>query len=102
MSEPQIRASVESLEAFAQARVPEEPPPPPPPLKGISWRGSGATAEMDELIHQGLVVSGLATRLTARGCFVVPSSESTTEAKIESIKTALRELGLSEETTDAP
>ena len=29
--------------------------------------------------------------------FVVPASDATTEAKIEAIKTALRELGLSED-----
>lgn len=43
-------------------------------------------------------VLALAHQLESR--LVVPPSDATTEAKIEGIRTALRELGLSEETGD--
>jgi hypothetical protein len=96
----QIHARVESLEAFAQAGVADEIPPDPKKKKGISWRGSVPPQKWMNFYTKVLssLVSQPGLQLEVR--FVVPPSDSTTEAKIEAIKTALRELGLSEETQD--
>jgi hypothetical protein len=95
----QIRARVESLEAFAQVRVAEETLP-PPEKKGITWRGSVPPQKWMNFYTK--VLSSLVSQpgLQVEVRFVVPPGEATTEAKIEGIKTALRELGLSEETSD--
>jgi len=91
----QIHARMESLEAFAQARIAEETLP-PPEKKGITWRGSVPPQKWMNFYTKVLssLVSQPGLQIEVR--FVVPPSDATTEAKIEAIKTALRELGLSE------
>ena len=92
----QINARAELLEAFAQARVSDETPP-VPKKKGISWRGSVPPQKWMNFYTKVLssLVSQPGLQLEVR--FVVPPSDANTEAKTESIKTALRELGLSED-----
>jgi hypothetical protein len=95
-----IEARSDSLVGTADARVsatPPPPPPPPPPSKGFAWRG--AVAPLKWMNFYTKVLSPLVSTpgLKLQVHFEVPPGDTANEAKIEAAKTALRELGLSEE-----
>ena len=87
----------ESLEAFAQVRVADETPPRSDKKKGISWRGSVPPQKWMNFYTKVLssLVSQPGLQLEVR--FVVPPGDTSTEAKVASLRAALRELGLSED-----
>jgi hypothetical protein len=93
----QVSARVEALEAFAQVRVTSEPPPPPDKKKGFRWRGTVPPQKWMNFYTK--VLSGLSTQpgVTIQVSFDVPPTDAPLDTKIEATKTALRELGLSEE-----
>jgi hypothetical protein len=93
----QVSARVEALEAFAQVRATSEPPPPPEKKKGFRWRGTVPPQKWMNFYTK--VLSGLTTPpgVTIQVSFDVPPTDAPVEAKIEATKTALRELGLSED-----
>jgi len=93
----QVTARVEALEAFAQVRVSEQPPSPPDKKKGFRWHGTVPPQKWMNFYTK--VLSGLTTQpgVTIQVSFDVPPTDAPLDTKIEATKTALRELGLSED-----
>jgi hypothetical protein len=95
-----IRAKVEAFEATAEAEVSKESPPPPPPAEGsISWSGKVPAQKWmnfyTKVVARFVSVPGLDLEVH----LIVPPSDGVTEAKAEEARSALRDLGLSEDLT---
>jgi hypothetical protein len=94
-----VTAKVANLEGCAEVEVVREDKviEPPPPRAGIRWQG--------EVPHQkwmNFYTKVLSRFVGAKGLrlqvqFEVPASDAVTKAKVDEAKTALRELGLSED-----
>jgi len=95
-----VEAKSGSLGATADVRVEDgiiTPPPPPPPPQGFAWKGSVPPQKWmnfyTKVLSSLVAIPGL--KLEVR--FVVPAGDAVTESKIEATRSALRELGLSED-----
>jgi hypothetical protein len=91
----QIEARADSFMAAAVARVRDKEPP--QPAKGFAWQGAVPPKKWMNFYTK--VLSSLASTpgLKLQVRFEVPADETATQAKIEAVKAALRDLGLSEE-----
>ena len=93
-----IEARADSVAATAEARVQEAAPPPqPPPLKqGMKWQGSVPPQKWMNFYTKVLSPLVATPGLKLEVNFSVPAGDISIDAKVESAKAALRELGLSE------
>ena len=98
-----VTVNAGNLEARAEIEVvlgEIAPPPPPPGSGGIRWQG-----EVPPQKWMNFYTKVLSRFVSARGLklevkFEVPAGDAVTKAKIDEAKTALRELGLSEDVED--
>jgi hypothetical protein len=94
-----VRASVGALEAVAEVRVREGPGlgPGPEPAPGVRWRGVIPPQKWTTFYMK--VLTGIVTTpgLRLELSLSLPPGDAVTEARVEQIKAALRELGLPEE-----
>ena len=95
-----VEAKIGSLGATAEVRVEDGiiiPSPPPPPSQGFAWKGSVPPQKWmnfyTKVLSSLVAIPGL--KLEVR--FVVPAGDAVTESKVEATRSALRELGLSED-----
>jgi hypothetical protein len=94
-----VRARVDSLEAAVTVEVaspdtPPLPPPPPPTPRGLSWQGSVPPQKWMNFYTRVLSRFVTAPGLTLEVRFSVPDASP---AQADETRTALRELGLSED-----
>ena len=93
-----VRAKVEEREATAEVEVTKEPPPPtPPPERGITWSGKVPAQKWMNFYTKVVARFVSAPGLELEVQLVVPPSDGVTEAKADEARSALRELGLSED-----
>jgi hypothetical protein len=95
-----ITAKVANLEATAEVEVAREdalPPPPPPATKGIRWQGEVPPQKWMNFYTKVLSRFIAAPGLKLEVSFEVPVGDAVTKPKVDEAKTALRELGLSED-----
>jgi hypothetical protein len=93
-----ITATIGTLETRAEIEVVSgEITPPPPPPAGIRWQGEVPPQKWMNFYTKVLSRFVGAKDLKLEVKFEVPTGDAVTKAKIDEAKTALRELGLSED-----
>jgi hypothetical protein len=97
-----VSVSAGEVAAKTQVQVREagEPPPPPPPPvfeRGVCWQGDVPPRQWMNFYTKVLTRFATAPGLKLHVRFELPADGSVTEAKLEETRTALRELGLSEQ-----
>ncbi|MGO9918859.1 MAG: hypothetical protein ACLQIB_29695 [Isosphaeraceae bacterium] len=93
-----IEARADPLVATAEVRVQKTPNgPDPPPLKGFTWEGAVPPKKWMNFYTKVLSSLASAPGLKLQVRIEVPAGDTASDAKIEAMKAALRDLGLSED-----
>ena len=93
-----VEAIVNEFRASATVEVAESiAPPPPPPKKGFAWKGAVPPQKWMNFYTKVLSRFASNSGLRLVVSFEVPPGEEIDQAKIDEAKTAIQELGLSED-----